>query len=507
MCQESASRYAWWQRGPQVTVRWFLLFLVPVTLTIAACGTNAARPGAATSTPAITSTPSPSSPDEQAVALARRFDGQQALEIVTTLADPAFMGRHVGTAGELAGAEFLANAFAEAGLEPGGDDHSFLQSFSVQVQELAELPMLELTGPGAETRMLRFRGDFRPVFGGAAGGGDITGQGLFVGSGEELSELDVTGKVLVVAAADLRDFVGRARDAGALAVIGTTGQATLLKSEGRQPDPGAIPVARVSQSGAVALLEGSGHTRQELNDKIRAEQPLPSFPLAWTVHLSVSLRPPAEVEAHNVIGVLPGTSEGKPAIVVGAHFEEIGPDPDGVVYPAANDNASGTAVLVQLARLFRETAFRPVAPIVFIAWSGHEEGLVGSRFYVNDRQSSETTTRFYLNLDTVGQGADPLLEVHAAGGTASALVKEVSDLFRSQGSPLPIRIEEGPGGATDDRAFIEAGVPAISLVWGDVLEDGRIHTPADTADTVDASKLEVTGQFAAGILLLAARRN
>lgn len=493
---------------------WGLILLLAAVSFLATCGEKVPGPSPTltptatlTPTPTLAPSPSPSLPDEQALAIALRFDAQDALDVVKTLADPSFMGRHVGTPGELKGAQFLADAFQEAGLEPGGDDGSYLQSFFLEVQEMAATPALELAGPGGETQALRFRDDFRPIFGGSAGAGDVQGPGLFVGTGANLSGLDVAGKVLLaVPRGSLSDLVARAREAGALAVIVTTGQAVLIKGEGRPPDPGAIPVAALSQSGAAALLEGSGHSREELNADIEAGRPLPTFSLAWTVRLAVFLQPPAQVEARNVIGVLPGASDTERTIVVGAHYEEIGPDPDGVVYPAANDNASGTAVLVELARLFQEVGFQPEANLVFIAWSGHEEGLFGSSFYVDNPRLPLSQTTLYLNIDTVGQGGAPNLEAVSSHSSARSLLDRALDLLRGQGEPAPVRVADSPEGLSDDRNFVSAGVPSLSLAWGGLFEDGpHIHTPQDTADTVDPFKLELSGRLSALVVILAAR--
>ncbi|MBI4299868.1 MAG: M28 family peptidase [Chloroflexi bacterium] len=490
-----------------------MLLLIGAALVIVACG-RTARPTptptfiapAATPSPTPSASPRASLSDEDAVALARRFDGAAAHKLVEALADPSYMGRHVGTEGELKGAQFLAERFKEAGLAPGGEGGSFLQPFPLQVQELAAPPVLSLTDAVGQERTLRLRDDYRPIYGGLAGGGDVRGPGLFAGNGSDLSGLDVKGKVLhVVPRGRLADIVSRARAAGALGVIVTTGQATLMKGEGRPPDASAIPVAEVSQAGAASLLEGSGHTREELNERIRSGQPLAGFPLKWTVRLAVPLRPPENVTAHNVIGVLEGQGNPDEAVVVGAHYEEIGPDPDGTVYPAANDNASGTAVLVGLARLLKESGFRPRRTVIFVAWSGHEEGLFGSRFYAEHPVRPMSKTRLYLNLDTVGQGAAAELEAVPQGAEARSLLDEALDLLKKAGEAPPVSVLGQPAGASDDSTFRDAGVPALSFEWGGLFEDGRIHTPADTADTVDAAKLKVTGLVSALALLLAAR--
>jgi hypothetical protein len=484
------------------------------TLLIAACGAgqrasrvtppgtsqtrSAAPPGASAATPPETSSAG-------AVAVARAFDAQDALQIVTALADPSFQGRHTGTPGEVKGAEYLAAAFQRAGLQPGGDSGGYLQSLPVTVEEMAAVPVLDLTGASGAQTPLRFRADFRPIFGGTAGAGDVQGPGLFVGNGHDLTGLAVKGKILLATVqGSLADLDTRARQDGALGVLVTTGQATLLKGEGRPPDTGALPVVELSQSGAAALLSGSGHTREELNADLQAGKPLPSFPLPWTIHLAVSLVPPAQVQAHNVLGILPGTDSSR-TVVVGAHFEEIGPDPDGTVYPAANDNASGTAVLLELARLLQNRRVRPRATIVFAAWSGHEEGLFGSQFSIDHPRFPLAQTSLYLNLDTVGQGAGTQLDAFAASAGAQGLVHTAQGMLQASGEAAPVRVSSNADGTSDDLSFSQAGVPALALNWNGIIEDGRLHTPADTATTVDPAKLRLTGQIAALVLQLAAR--
>ncbi|MGI8551506.1 MAG: M28 family peptidase [Dehalococcoidia bacterium] len=438
------------------------------------------------------------------VALARSFDGAAALEIVKTLADPSYQGRHIGTPGEMKGAEFLASAFAQAGLKPGGDGGSFLQVFPVTVEELASVPILDLSNSSGGVRSLHLRDDFRPIYGGTAGAGDVQAPSLFGGMGRDLAGLDVAGKVLfIIPREPIRDAVSRARDAGAVAVIVPTGETTLLKGEGRAPDSGAIPVFEVSRAGSAALLEGSGHTREELNAALQNNTALPHFALAWTVHLAASLRPPAVVQGHNVVGIRPGTSVAGRTVIIGAHYEEIGPDPDGAVYPAANDNASGTAVLVQLAHLLGRSNAAPDSTIIFAAWSGHEEGLYGSQYYAAHPLLPISATALYLNIDTVGQGAGSNLVAFASDAATRSLLAGAISRLQMVDSSLPVQATTTDEGASDHETFDHAGVPTLALNWSGIIEDGRLHTLADTADTVDPAKLKTTGQVAALAAVLA----
>jgi Peptidase family M28 len=399
-------------------------------------------------------------------ALAQAFSGADAESVLTQLAAPSMQGRHVGTPGELMGANFIAARFASDGLTPAGDANGYLQAFPMTIEEQASAPTLELTGPGGQLQTLRLRDDYRPIFGGLAGEGDATGPGLFVPPDADLTSLAVAGKVLfVLGRGSARDIITRARDAGAVAVILPTGEQPILKSEGSPPDAGALPVAEVSQSGAMMLLDGSGHTRDELNAATQAGQPLNAFPLEWTIHYRVSLKPPAHVAAHNVLATLPGVWTER-VVVVGAHFEEIGPDPDGAVYPAANDNASGVAVMLELADVLHRLHMQPGATIVFAAWSGHEEGLFGSRYYVDHPPRPLNQTQLYVNLDTVGQGSGKTVDVFANDGTANGLSMRAVEDLQAEGLTSLVDAFHSiakPAGDSDDVTFSRAGIPNVAL--------------------------------------------
>lgn len=464
----------------------------PAVVTASATTTTEATRPAPTPGATITATAPPRTSDGTPVGIALAFDEARAMADVHELARPEYMGRHTGTPGELLGANYLAAVFAAAGLLPGGDSDGYLQVFPVEVQELAAVPQLELTSASGERRSLRLRDDFRPIVIGPAGAGDVSGEVVFSGSGADLSGLELDGRLLmVVPRGSLLEIVGRARRAGAVGVLITTGRAELLKAEARPPDANALPMAELSQQGAAALLAGSGHTREELNALIAQGASLPSFPLAWSARLTVTLRPPVTVDAHNVIAYLPAATPTTRSVVIGAHYEEIGPDPDGTVFPAANDNASGTAVLLELARRLGEEQLSPAVNIVLIGWSGHEEGLLGSARYVADPLFPLADTALYINVDTIGQGGGASLSVN---GTARDHFDAARALLAGQSEAFAIEFGDRSGGGSDDAAFSRAGVPVLALAWSGVFTGSpMIHTPADTADGVDPVKVRTTG--------------
>ncbi|MBI3804995.1 MAG: M20/M25/M40 family metallo-hydrolase [Nitrospirae bacterium] len=202
--------------------------------------------------------------------------------------------------------------------------------------------------------------------------------------------------------------------------------------------------------------------------------------------------PEGEATLKNVIGVLPGR---KPewagqSIVVGAHYDHLGQGwPDvrqenrGKIHPGADDNASGVAVLLELARSLAKEG-PPERTVIFVAFSGEEAGRRGSKYFVAHSKDFPLEKMIgMLNLDTVGRlGANKLIVF----GTGSA--EEWVHLFNGAGFVTGVPIQPAPKdlGASDQVSFAEAGVPAIQLHSGPNVD---YHRPSDTADKIDREGL------------------
>ncbi|RMF21846.1 MAG: M20/M25/M40 family metallo-hydrolase, partial [Deltaproteobacteria bacterium] len=215
------------------------------------------------------------------------------------------------------------------------------------------------------------------------------------------------------------------------------------------------------------------------------------------------------VRLRNVVGVLPGANRkwSSQSVVVGAHYDHLGrgwpqarAGRAGEVHNGADDNASGVAVLLELARFFAARG-RPERTIVFVAFSGEEWGRKGSRRYV------ETMTRWpakdvlaMVNLDTVGRlGDGPLLVL----GTSSArewphIVMGVQYTIGVAARAVP----SDPGGS-DHTSFRELGIPAVQLFTG-AHED--YHLPSDDVEKIDGDGLSKVASFAAEMLAYLASR-
>jgi hypothetical protein len=204
------------------------------------------------------------------------------------------------------------------------------------------------------------------------------------------------------------------------------------------------------------------------------------------------------VEAVNVIGVLPGT---KPELagqsaVISAHYDHLGrgwPDArkehEGQLHPGADDNASGVAVLLELARA-AASAEKPARTLVFAAFSAEEAGLQGSQHYVAHPLFPLDKTIGVLNLDTVGRLGSQKLQVLGTG-TAS----EWQHIFRGASFVTGVESQNVPGTweASDQASFIRKGVPGVQVFSG---PHADYHRPGDTLEKVDGAGLVKVATFA-----------
>ena len=198
-----------------------------------------------------------------------------------------------------------------------------------------------------------------------------------------------------------------------------------------------------------------------------------------------------QLSAKNVIGVLPGTNPtlAGQALVVSAHYDHLGlgwPDvragAKGQVHPGADDNASGVAVMLELARLMANA--KPERSVIFAAFAGEEAGLLGARHYVQMAKAPGAPFGLAghianLNIDTVGRLQDGKVIIF---GTGSA--REMPFVFLGAGAVtgVPVQSVAQEINASDHTAFVEAGVPAVQL-FASVATD--YHRPSDSADKIN----------------------
>ncbi|MCP5275141.1 MAG: M20/M25/M40 family metallo-hydrolase [Burkholderiales bacterium] len=202
--------------------------------------------------------------------------------------------------------------------------------------------------------------------------------------------------------------------------------------------------------------------------------------------------PKGTITLRNVIGLLPGKNPQLAAesLVIGAHYDHLGMGwPDvregnrGKIHYGADDNASGVAVMLELARQAGAT-WQPERSIVFAAFTGEEAELLGARHYVgNAKQFPADKIAAMLNLDTVGRLGENPVTVFGAGSA-----RELVHIFRGAGfvTGIPVNSVMDDFGSSDQAAFIEAGIPAVQF-FASAHED--YHAPGDTIDKIDSAGL------------------
>jgi len=193
----------------------------------------------------------------------------------------------------------------------------------------------------------------------------------------------------------------------------------------------------------------------------------------------------------NVIGLIPGTNPNlKEAVVVSAHYDHLGlgwPDVrkgnEGKIHNGADDNASGVAVLLELAEVLGKT-LKPARTIILIAFSGEEEGLVGSRYFVENYKKFPADNIFAnLNFDTVGRLEDNKIMI-LNGNTAREWKFIFMGTEYTTGIPSEMITQELD--ASDQVAFIEKGIPAVQFFSG---PNEDYHKPSDKVEKIDADGL------------------
>jgi hypothetical protein len=210
----------------------------------------------------------------------------------------------------------------------------------------------------------------------------------------------------------------------------------------------------------------------------------------------------------NVVGYLPGTRPDwqTQSVIVSAHYDHLGrgwPDVHagdaGTVHPGADDNASGVAVLLELARGFAASE-KPARSIVFAAFAGEEAGLAGSRHYVSGPTLPLDGARGVINLDTVGRLFDQRVSVLGTG-TAT----EWPHIFRGASFVTGVESRNIADAiqSSDHVPFVERGIPAVQIFTG---AHADYHRPADTAEKIDAAGLVKVATFVReGVAYLAER--
>ncbi len=463
---------------------------------------------------------------------ARCPDGARLRDSVEALASPALLGRRPGTPGNDEAARLVEQAFLSAGLRPAAGLTGLRQPFQASLWSWTGPPALELGGEaralGADYQLLDWTGA-----GDVAGPVSFAGYGLVLpafdpadfpdcplpGGWDDFGPLDLTGRVAVVVSglpggaplvtgacptrADCggpgqpscltaADKVAQARRRGAAAVL-------LVPRSTAVPGPrpfasvqSTIPALWVSFPALASALPG-------LPDWIAAVDAGGPAPVATAVAARVATAgAPRAATVVNVVGVVPGLDPvlRDEVVVVGAHFDHLGQLPFRADhFPGADDNASGTAVVMELARLVGASHLAPARTLVFAAWNGEELGLLGSRHWAGAPPYPLAATVAAFSIDMVGVG-QPGLQFAIAWEPGSELLGVAAGSAAELGLADPLSFLAEPVFGSDHYHFSAAGVPAAWLSTPTLALHPDYHTPGDTPDRIQPEVMAAATRLA-----------
>jgi peptide/nickel transport system permease protein len=453
------------------------------------------------------------------------FDETRVMQDIEALSSPEFQGRETGTSGAELAAQFIAQRMEELDLHRIDDEEGYIQSMPSPRAHLVEMPLLQVLDESEKVVTdLVYRQDYAEILGQAylgEGGGQVVG--LALGEYKELpgddpygiGKLELWNNAVIIRKADLGKFPSGV--VNGILVVAESPQDLERKdlfpadqrfwTEGR-----GKPVMMISQELGEELLRSAGSS---LDDLERIEAGLGEGEVGLTergvgVHMNVTPTGTEDILSelyYNVIGYIPGTgaSLGLDAqvIIVSAYYDGLGVGPDGTLYPGANDNASGVAMMLELARLFKETPYQSDKTILFVAWAGGErsEGLSVTNVMNARLGFNQLTVEAVVELSGVGAGSGDALAL--GDDSTYRLVNLFQEAAKRLDVPTTTRGRDPHYGRYVRPGFGDRNAMTVALSWDG--SDEFAHTPHDTIERIDPAKLSDTGRVTYLALLVMAR--
>ncbi|MEY2506504.1 MAG: hypothetical protein QOH01_833 [Verrucomicrobiota bacterium] len=458
------------------------------------------------------------------------------------LADEKRDGRMTGSAGAQEAAKWLANYFRDNGLKSFAENYALPFQFNAGERVRANETALEISTGDASPANARLDLDFRPL--GFTENGESRGEVVFAGYGlvvpgegaaryDSYAGLDVKDKIVLIfryvpegidaaRRAQLNRYSGLrykamlARERGAKGVLVVTGpnspnagELLTLNNDNTNAGSGII-AASISGSVADSLLGPSGKKLKDLQAGLDQENPhaeggfvLPKV----KVRLACGIEHLKKTDS-DVVAYLPPPPGSDEYVVVGAHYDHLGhggtsslgrAGEENKIHPGADDNASGTAWMMELAAaLAKERAEHPEKfrrGVIFAAWSGEEIGIIGSVAFCEKPPVPLNKIVAYLNADMVGRLRDNKLTLQGVG-SSHAWRKLIEK--RNVAAGFSLTLQDDPYLPTDVTSFYTKSVPVLNFFTG-AHED--YHRPTDTADKINYEGLERIAKFSEQIVV------
>ncbi len=487
------------------------------------------------------------------------FDGKTWWDYVKVLADDNMEGRETGSAGLQRAEAYIVEQLKHAGIQPAGSD-GYYQQIKFESREIVEKDSsLALVREGkvdplvlGEDAFFSTRVDLAP---------ELQAPLVFVGYGlripeanyDDLAGLDLNGKVAVMLNGSPADIPGPLAShyqtpaerwktlhaAGAVGMIAVANPASMdipwsrMSVNRTHPsmnlaDPefneteGEKLVLYFNPASAVKLFDGSGHTFDELVTIAKDRKQLPRFPLAVSIKTKAAIEK-KDLESANVVAKLPGIDPAlkNEYVVLSAHIDHLGigaPINGDSIYNGAMDNASGSALLLDVAASLKKSPEKLKRSILFLFVTGEEKGLLGSKYFAAHPTVDPKSMVADINVDMF-LPIVPLKILTVYGLAESDLGDMARQVAESHGITVQADLEPQRNIfiRSDQYNFIRHGIPALAMGVGatpgspeqKILKDWltqRYHAPSDDLNQpVDLSSAALYEEVVRGLMIAVAQ--
>ena len=445
-------------------------------------------------------------------------DAQRYLNDVKALTQPKMEGRGDGAKGLVRAEHLIAERYRSLGLEPAGKQ-GFFQPFVVTTGAKLKGKNHLVVQNGETKTPLKLNQDYVPFS--FSGSGAVAAPLVFAGFGatapefgyDDYAGLDVKDKIVVVLRYEPAGFVAKsgnqgltphsrvitkainARNHGATGMILLNGklgegEEDILTRFGSVSGPESVGILLVQVKNAVAedWFRAAGKTLKEAQDQINSVTKPASFAFPDAVHATLAVDiENTHATVNNVLAYLPGKTD--EYVILGAHYDHLGrgtfdsmaPSLIGQIHPGADDNASGTAGVLELARLLAPLKGQLERGVLFESFAGEELGLLGSAAWVKDPTKPLDKAVAMLNMDMIGRIKND--KVYIGGVGTGTTLQKVLDRARGDSS-LKFEISQGGYSSSDHTSFVTKRIPVLFFFSG---LHSDYHKPSDTWDKINSN--------------------
>jgi hypothetical protein len=429
---------------------------------------------------------------------------EDLIKNVRILTSPDFDGRLPGSEGYNKAAQFTADKFYELRLMFAGDGNYF-QYLNVEYNKI-ELPAIFKTIIADDTVIGDIGKDF--VLRGFTGSNKFTLPVVFCGYGisrpdlyyDDYAGINVKNKIVIVFKQnpkwknDNKDWeanyprekslVAKRHGAKGILFISLPNDekpqpliGSIMHGEGEQPTD--FPQLHISLDVANRLLTRTGFSISDVQTKIDEKKKPLSMNLATKAHIEVKAIYEKNTRTMNVVAMIEGSDPKlkEEYVVIGAHLDHVGSQA-GLLFPGANDNASGSAAVLEIAEAVVKGGVEPKRSVIFVLFASEEQGLNGSKHFVERWKRGYDKITAMINLDCIGYGDS--IQV-GNGKSAPNLWEIASQIDETSFNSMVDRTWNG--GGADATPFHEKGIPCLYFVTTNSYD--HLHLPSDKVETLN----------------------